>query len=147
MGLRPMQESDLDTIVAMENELQPHPWPRAGFEQALRLKQHCMVYEEDGAIKGYGIADRGHGRTIAARSMKAAGYLYRAWFEHAAQAQAVILMAEIEADNAAARARLERFGFTHAGDRPHFYGAGCPAQVWSRPVTQSSVVEITDFTA
>jgi ribosomal protein S18 acetylase RimI-like enzyme len=132
MGVRQMKPEDLPQIMALENAVQLHPWPQAAFEQALRLGQTCLVYEEDGEVLGYGVADKGHGRTIAAKTIHAAGELYRTWFEAARAAGAPSLYAEIEGTNEAARARLQRFGFGKIGTRPSFYGPGLDAEVWSK---------------
>lgn len=132
MGLRAATNEDLAAVMVLENECQLHPWPIEGFQQALRLGQNFKVYEENGAILGYGVADGGHGRTIVAKTLHAAGELYREWFNHARDRGATELYAEIEAGNEAARARLERFGFKMIGERPSFYGPGKPGQVWAK---------------
>jgi RimJ/RimL family protein N-acetyltransferase len=122
--IRPMQLTDLLTIDAMENELQINPWPMEAFLQAIRLKQHCQVYEEDGVILGYSIADRGHGRTIATKSTKATGQLFRDWFDHVQAEGVQEMFVEIAPGNEASLARIKRFGFQKVGVRPSFYGPG-----------------------
>jgi len=138
--IRAMKIDDLDKIVALEKSLQVHPWPKIAFRQAIEIGQFCIVYEEpvnlDGGTEkhliGYGVADRGHGRTIAALSMKAANALYGAWMRYAEQIGVEELYAELEASNEVARLRLERFGFQRAGERKHFYGVGSHAEVWTK---------------
>jgi ribosomal protein S18 acetylase RimI-like enzyme len=134
--LREATVEDLDVVVVLDQEYQPNPWPRYGFARALELKQNFKVVVENGEdgeiILGYGISDGGHGRLIFARTMQAAGLLYRDWFRDAREKGATELTAQIEPSNTAARHRLERFGFQIKGERPHFYGVGKHAQVWSK---------------
>jgi len=132
-AIRLMQFQDLDQILVLENQHQVHPWPRAVFEQALRLKQFCIVYEEEGDLTAYGVADKGHGRTICATTIEGADAIYHGWFSHAREVNAPTIYAEIETDNRAARIRLKRYGFTQTGSIPSFYGAGKAAQFWYRP--------------
>lgn len=135
--IRQMQLTDLDKIVELEQEHQLHPWPRAAFEQAIRLYQNCKVYEEDSVIIGYGVANGPHGRTIYASTIEAADALYVAWLESAGTS---IPWAQIEPENHAARVRLQRFGFARIGIVPSLYGPGINAEVW-RKRTQEHTTE------
>lgn len=141
--IRLMTLMDLDAILIMEKQHQLHPWPREAFEQALRLKQYCCVYEEDYPhgpetvkITAYGVADKGHGRTICAIGVEGASAIYKAWFDYGAAIGAKEYYAEIEPENRAARIRLKHFGFELRGEIPHFYGLGKPAQVWARSAAE-----------
>ena len=133
-----MRPEDLEGIIKIENAVQLHPWPKASFEQALRLKQFCVVVEDEGVITGYGVGLAGHGRTIAALTTPSANALYAAWEDEARHAGAPFMWAETELENAAARARLVRFGFQVTGTRPHFYGAGKDALVWQKPLEKNA---------
>jgi ribosomal protein S18 acetylase RimI-like enzyme len=128
--IRPMSVFDLDTIVSLEREHQLHPWPKAAFEQAIRLGQNCQVFEENGTITAYGVSNKGHGRTVMALSVAGADVMYRSWFEHAGDAP--FLWAQIEPENRAARVRLKRFGFEKAGRVPSLYGPGIDGEVWRK---------------
>lgn len=132
-----MELRDLDWIAALEQQHQLHPWPRSAFEQALRLGQNCKVYEEDGVITGYGVANGPHGRTIYASTIEAADALYAAWLESAGTS---VPWAQIEPENHAARVRLQRFGFARIGVVPSLYGPGIDAEVW-RKRTQEHTTE------
>lgn len=144
--IRQMTLMDLPQIIALEQKHQLHPWPKEAFLQALRLKQHCPVYEEDHphdpeAIKitAYGVADGGHGRTICAESIEGADAIYQAWFDYGATKKVDSFYAEIEPENRAARIRLKRFGFKKIGELPHFYGVGKHAERWSRPANTADL--------
>lgn len=134
MGLRPMVPEDLDNVMVLETMHQHKPWQKSGFEQALRLGHRCMVVEQNGAVIGYGVADKGHGRTICAPdNPRAALMLYDDWFKHGVESKAEVLYAEVQADNVRAISLLMRFGFAKIGERPSYYGPGLAAQVWARP--------------
>lgn len=132
MQIRPMNTSDLSQVAELEKR-QHKPWPQYAFDQAMRLGHSCMVVDIGGDIIGYGVCDKGHGRTINATNAKAAILLYKNWHDIATQAGAQILYAETHRDSVEAIAMLMRFGFTKQGLRPSFYGPGEDAVVWSRP--------------
>lgn len=133
MQIRNMSTLDLDQVVQLEKR-QHKPWPQYGFGQAMRLGHTCMiVVEDDGRIVGYGVCNKGHGRTINATNAKAAILLYKNWHDIATVAGAQVLYAETHKDNVEAIAMLMRFGFTKQGLRPNFYGPGEDAVVWAKP--------------
>jgi ribosomal protein S18 acetylase RimI-like enzyme len=141
--IRVMTSDDLDQVVKIEEDLQPHPWPRSAFEQAIKVGQRCcVVVDESGVIVGYGVADRGHGRTIAARNPFAAAKLYRDWFEYALNSGVEEVYAEIEPDNVFARVRLEKHGLEFVGIRPNFYGPSKPAEVYRRTIKEAVLYEV-----
>jgi ribosomal protein S18 acetylase RimI-like enzyme len=136
-----MQLADLDKIVELEQEHQLHPWPRSAFEQSLRLGQNCKVFEEDGVITGYGVANGAHGRTIYASTLEAADALYTAWLESAGT---LIPWAQIEPENHAARVRLQRFGFEKIGRVPSLYGPGIDAEVWRKRTQEHTAEQVSE---
>jgi len=52
---RRMHERDLDTVMAIENSIYPHPWTRGNFKDSLREGYHCWVMEVTGAFIGYAV--------------------------------------------------------------------------------------------
>ena len=52
---RRMTMDDLDTVVAVENEVYPHPWTRGNFSDSLNAGYHCWIMELGGEIVGYGV--------------------------------------------------------------------------------------------
>lgn len=137
-----MKMEDLPIILTLEHKLQHKPWSKTAFEQAIRLGHTCQVYEDRDQIQGYGVADGGHGRTIAAETMQIAGVLYRQWFQAAKEKGDTKLYAEVQPENRAARARLERFGFRIAGTRPSYYGPGLDALVYERLIGEQNNTEV-----
>lgn len=47
LPLREMQESDLDTVMAIEVQAYPYPWTRGIFSDCLRHNYRCLVYENE----------------------------------------------------------------------------------------------------
>lgn len=52
---RRMTLDDLDTVVAIENEIYPHPWTRGNFTDSLNANYHCWVMEVGGRPVGYSV--------------------------------------------------------------------------------------------
>jgi [ribosomal protein S18]-alanine N-acetyltransferase len=52
---RGMTADDLDSVIAIENEIYPHPWTRGNFGDSLIAGYHCWIMELGGEIVGYGV--------------------------------------------------------------------------------------------
>jgi ribosomal-protein-alanine N-acetyltransferase len=52
---RRMTAGDLDTVVAIEREIYPHPWTRGNFSDSLNAGYHCWLMELAGEIVGYSV--------------------------------------------------------------------------------------------
>ncbi len=131
MSLRPLEESDLDRVLELEEELFGRgAWSRAVYRSELgRPGRYYVAAEHDGVLVGYaGIAlgedaevmtigvTAGHrGRGLGAALLT--DLLTRA---RAARARRVFL--EVRADNDAAQRLYERAGFEPIGTRPRYYG-------------------------
>lgn len=53
LALRPMSESDLSTIMAIEERAYPYPWSLSNFQDCLKHNYDCWVYEQDSQIIAY----------------------------------------------------------------------------------------------
>lgn len=53
--IRPMHELDLDSIVRLEKQCYPHPWPTWLFRGALRIGMSSWIIEAENAVIGFGI--------------------------------------------------------------------------------------------
>lgn len=51
-----MGAADVDTVVAIEASIYPHPWTRGNFVDSLAAGYHCWVVERGGEIAGYTVA-------------------------------------------------------------------------------------------
>lgn len=52
---RGMTADDLECVLAIENEVYPHPWTRGNFRDALLAGYDCWIMELGGGIVGYGV--------------------------------------------------------------------------------------------
>ena len=55
LNFRPMIESDIDAVMAIENAVYEFPWTRVIFQDCLRVGYSSWVLEEDGDIVAYGV--------------------------------------------------------------------------------------------
>ncbi len=55
VALRPMQEEDLELIMAIEEQAYHYPWTPTIFKDCLHVGYCCWVVERDGILAGYGI--------------------------------------------------------------------------------------------
>jgi [ribosomal protein S18]-alanine N-acetyltransferase len=128
---RRMAADDVDTVVAIEKAIYPHPWTRGNFTDSLTAGYHCWIVEYGGEIAGYtivaiaaeeahllnlSVADawqrRGVGRALLAFVLK----LVRDY-----SADRIVL--EVRPSNVAARALYATVGFAEVGSRRGYYPA------------------------
>lgn len=55
MILRDMTEADLDAVLRIEREVHAHPWTLGNFNDALRSKYVCKVFEIKQQMVGYAV--------------------------------------------------------------------------------------------
>src|SRR5688572_4609270 len=48
-----MTAQDVDTVVAIEDAIYPHPWTRGNFSDSLAAGYHCWIVECAGDVAGY----------------------------------------------------------------------------------------------
>lgn len=53
--MRDMILNDLDAVLAIENIVQPHPWTRGNFSDALRSGYYCVVDEIEHEMVSYAV--------------------------------------------------------------------------------------------
>lgn len=131
VALRPMRESDLDAVMAIENRAYPFPWTRGIFRDCLQAGHAIWVVESDAALLGYGVLGiaageahvlnlciapeaegRGHGRR-----------LLRALLRVARGGGAMRVFLEVRPSNPRAIALYHAEGFNEIGRRPRYYPA------------------------
>jgi ribosomal-protein-alanine N-acetyltransferase len=129
--LRPMQERDLDGVMAIEERVYPFPWTRKIFADCLRVGYSCWVLELDAMVVGYSVLSAGAGeahilnigvdpdhqrRGFGGRMLNRLVNLAR--WHHART-----LFLEVRPSNVAALKMYESFGFDVVGRRPNYYPA------------------------
>ena len=131
MILRDMTEADLGGVLKIEHEVHAYPWTLGNFNDALRSKYLCMVYESDGSILGYAVLmlaiDEAELLDIAVDSKHQRQGLGRQLLEEmmalARRRDMVRMVLEVRASNDAAIGLYRKAGFTDIGLRRSYYPA------------------------
>ena len=130
-ALRPLRESDLDAVMAIESRAYPFPWTRGIFRDCLQAAYPAWVLLEGGAVGGYAVmslaADEAHVLNICvAPEHQGRGlgrYLLRALLKQARGRRAERVFLEVRPSNPGAKALYESEGFNEIGRRPRYYPA------------------------
>ena len=145
--IRPLAESDLDRVVALERTTFPSPWTRGMFiDELLQGRSRAwFVADSPWGLLGYGglmeVEGEGHILNLAvradARGQGVGSALLMALFDEALRRGLDRLTLEVRPSNAAARAMYEAAGFSEEGRRPSYYAdSGEDALImWTGPLT------------
>lgn len=128
-AFRPMQLTDLDHIMAIENEVYTHPWSRGNFTDSLNAGYSCWVLEEDAEIIGYAVLmlaiDEAHLLNISiAKERQYQGYgrmLLQKMMEIARTYGATHMFLEVRVSNRSAITLYEKLGFNEMAIRRKYY--------------------------
>jgi len=128
--IRPMDLSDLDAVLAIEQASYPTPWLRDHFLNEIEAQHSfpfvaiveatvagylCMMsLFEEAQLLNIAVASRLRGSGIARQLM---AHAMNTAFEHGAEFMAL----EVRASNLAAIALYESLGFVRTGTRQHYY--------------------------
>lgn len=129
---RRMTAADLNTVVAIEEAIYPHPWTRGNFSDSVASGYHCWIVECGGAVAGYAVVmiaegeahllnlslagpwqRQGIGRELLAFVMKLAR-------DYGGER----ILLEVRPSNMAARSLYAAAGFTEIATRRAYYPAG-----------------------
>ena len=130
-SLRPMRESDLDAVMAIELRAYPFPWTRGIFRDCLLADYPARVLVQEGEIIGYGMlsvaADEAHVLNVcAAPEVQGRGHgrrLLRALLQLARGRGVQRVFLEVRPSNPTAIALYHAEGFNEIGRRPRYYPA------------------------
>ena len=144
--IRPLAESDLGRVVALERATFPSPWTRGMFidEMLQGSSRAWFVADSPWGILGYAglmeVEGEGHILNLAvradARGQGVGSALLAAVLAEALRRNLERLTLEVRPSNAAARAMYEAAGFSEEGRRPGYYAdSGEDALVmWTGPL-------------
>ena len=129
--VRPMQEPDLDGVLAIEQRGYEFPWSRAIFEDCLRVSYSCWLLEWGGVIAGYAVMSVAAGEAHilnlcvdpAMHQIGLGRFLLDHMLEVAGSHQAQVMFLEVRPSNLAAQRLYEGAGFNEVGVRRNYYPA------------------------
>ena len=142
---RSIQESDLNTVLEIENQVYTHPWSLNIFLDCLRGSYHCQVYEYEQDILAYSIvsvvAGEAHLLNLSVHPQHQGKGLGREVLQQiiqfARERHADTLYLEVRVSNHAARNLYESEGFNEIGQRFNYYPTTSgreDALVFARPL-------------
>ncbi|PNS09244.1 rimI: ribosomal-protein-alanine acetyltransferase [Lysobacter silvestris] len=130
--LRPIRESDLDAVMAVEERGYPHPWSRAVFRDCLRAGYSAWMLEDGvGEVLGYGVLshalDECHLLNLCVdprvQSRGVGRSLLMSLLQLARARGARQMFLEVRPSNTRAVALYHDIGFNEIGRRPRYYPA------------------------
>ncbi len=127
--MRPMTQADLDAVAHIEQAVQPFPWTRGNFSDALESGYLCRVAEQDGEVWGYVILLPVYGEAellnigvAAEQQRKGLGRaMLNEMLEFARNGKMQRVFLEVRASNEAALALYRSAGFSEIGVRRGYY--------------------------
>ena len=130
-GLRPMLESDLDAVFAIELATYEFPWTRGIFHDCLHVGYKCWVYEENGQVLAYGVMSTGGGEahilTVVVKQQERGRSLGRQIMNHlieiAGKHRVETVLLEVRPSNTVAVSLYYSLGFSEIGMRKGYYPA------------------------
>lgn len=130
-ALRPMRESDLDAVMAVEQRAYPFPWSRGIFRDCLAAGYPAWVLHERGLLIGYAVVSMAAGEAhilniciAPERQGRGLGrYLLRALLKQARDNRVERVFLEVRPSNPTAQKLYESEGFNEIGRRPRYYPA------------------------
>jgi len=130
-ALRPLRESDLNAVMAIEVRGYPYPWTRGIFIDCLRAGYPGLAMEQDGLLVGYALlsiaADEAHLLNICvdplSQTRGLGRQLLRAMVALARDRRAQRIFLEVRPSNTPALGLYESEGFNEIGRRPRYYPA------------------------
>lgn len=126
----PMQEVDLDEVVAVEQEIYPYPWSRANFSDSLSQGYHAWVLRgQDRELMGYflvmGIVDEAHLLNVAVSRKWQGKGVGRLLVNQAVALSRGLgmesILLEVRPSNVRALEIYQRYGFVEIGRRKGYY--------------------------
>jgi ribosomal-protein-alanine N-acetyltransferase len=131
VAVRPLLESDLDVVLAIEQRSYEFPWSRTIFEDCLRVSYCCWLLEWDGVIAGHAVMSVAVGEAHVlnlcidpALHRRGLGrFLLDHMLELAVGHRAQVMFLEVRPSNLAAQRLYAGAGFNEVGVRRNYYPA------------------------
>jgi ribosomal-protein-alanine N-acetyltransferase len=132
LNYEPMQKTDLDEVLALEESVYPHPWSMANFVDSLNSNYEAWVLRDrDGDLLGYfllmAVVDESHLLNVAVSAIKQGQGLGRFLLNQAVACSRGLgmesVLLEVRPSNTRALKIYERYGFKQIGRRKGYYPA------------------------
>lgn len=128
---RPMRDTDLDAVMAIETVIYTHPWTRGNFADSLNAGSPCWIMELQGVIVGYAVLSAAAGEAHLLNLSVAAAWQRRGLgrefllylIDFIKEIKSGVMFLEVRVSNLAARALYARTGFREIGVRRGYYPA------------------------
>ncbi|MFA6015662.1 MAG: ribosomal protein S18-alanine N-acetyltransferase [Gallionellaceae bacterium] len=129
MKLRAMLESDIESVLQIEQQIHAHPWTRGNFSDALTAGYICQLLDFKCVIAGYVILMQGVDDAELLNIGVALQYQRQGFGRQILQAMMVIarkqdkhrIVLEVRASNAPAIGLYQALGFSKIGLRRNYY--------------------------
>lgn len=131
LTIRPMDEADLEAVLAIEQASYPRPWSRGHFQHELSALHSFpfVAIDADGTVAGYlcftSLFEEAQVLNVAVAPEQRGRGVGRLLMQHsvglAREKGAEYLALEVRASNVAAISLYESFGFKRTGIRPRYY--------------------------
>ena len=129
--VRPMTHEDLEAVAAIEQQSYDYPWSSGIFRDCLLAGYHCIVIEQGGELRGYGILSVAAGEAhvlnvCVAPAFRRRGYglaLLQRLIGEARDARVKRMYLEVRPSNLAAINMYKGIGFATIGRRRDYYRA------------------------
>ena len=121
--VRPMTHDDIDAVSRIEEQSYGYPWSTGIFRDCLLAGYLCLVIEQSGEVRGYGILSVAAGEAHVLNVCVGLALLQRLIAE-ARDARVKRMFLEVRPSNLAAINMYKGMGFATIGRRRDYYRAG-----------------------
>lgn len=149
ISIRPLETTDIETVLALEVESQPQPWTEGIFNEELSAENRTYVVAEDDGIIGFGgvmiIGDEAHVNNLLVAPKRRGEGVGKELMVELMQAAVVEgakhMTLEVRSQNVAARALYAGLGFAPVGVRPGYYNDDDALILWLHDLDQLEPME------
>ena len=130
-GFEPMNDADLDEVVAIERAAYAHPWSRGNFSDSLKSGYQAQLLRAGDTLIGYFVAMKGVDEVHLLNITVAPGSQGLGWGRVMLDALAIWsraqdaqwLWLEVRTSNARAQQVYLRYGYRRVSERKNYYPA------------------------
>tara|TARA_R100000900_G_scaffold127194_1_gene101945 strand:- start:1256 stop:1747 length:492 start_codon:yes stop_codon:yes gene_type:complete len=128
LTFRPLASADIEAVMALEKQVQSHPWRRSSYDDCLTGRHHCWLAEHQGQLVGFvvvawaaGDAELLNIAVAPNRQRQGVGQALLELMLAQVKPFASMVFLEVRVSNHSAIAFYEREQFFELGQRPNYY--------------------------